>query len=170
MLIILEVIIIILIVTFGIIPLFFRGAPFLPSYNRKGEGYLDGIINVLEKSGTNKKFIDLGSGDGRVVIKFARRGFLSYGVELNPFLVLWSNLKIKRLGIKSAKILWSNFWEFNLGGFDIIYFFHFNRVNRFLEEKIKREAKENAVIVSVGFPLENFKLIDKEGVFFIYKK
>jgi len=37
---------------------------------------------------------DLGSGDGRIVIKAAKDfGAVSVGIEANPFLVIWSRLK-----------------------------------------------------------------------------
>ena len=157
---------------FFILPIFFIGAPFMPSYRKKvSQNHLSNIINFIKSDFNNsdrniKKFIDLGSGDGRVVIKFAQAGLESYGVELNPFLVWWSRWKIKNLGLKNAKIIWGDFWKINFSDFDIFYIFHFQMVNNLLTKKFN----DNAVIISFGFVLPGFELIKKGGIFLIYKK
>ena len=51
-------------------------------------------------------FYDLGSGDGRLVIAAALRGVKeAYGVELSPLRVFYSNLWLKFLRLKNARIL-----------------------------------------------------------------
>jgi SAM-dependent methyltransferase len=163
---------------FLILPIFFIGAPFMPSFRKKtGYKHLLTIINFLKTDANlngygqkSRKFIDLGSGDGRVVIEFAKQGFESYGIELNPFLVLWSRWKIKRLGLKNAKIMWGNFWKINFSDFDVFYIFHFQIANNLLSKKLKQELKKNSVIISFGFILPGFQLIKKEGGFLAYKK
>ena len=40
--------------------------------------------------GRQGPIVDLGSGDGRIVIEAAKRGIPAEGVELNPWLVLYS--------------------------------------------------------------------------------
>src|SRR3989344_5383126 len=104
------------------LPVLFLGAPFLPSYIKNGKVKLESLFNLLRENSC-KKFMDLGSGDGRVVIDFAKAGFESYGVEINPLLVLWSKLKIKKLGLKNAKIKWGNIWPTDLSGFDSVFIF-----------------------------------------------
>ena len=88
---------------FMALPLVFPGSPFLPSYrksNQTARAYLKNIIDFAKTSFPNGRFIDLGSGDGRVVIEFAKQGFESWGVEFNSALVLWSRIKIKRSKLK----------------------------------------------------------------------
>ncbi|MFY9493461.1 MAG: class I SAM-dependent methyltransferase [Minisyncoccia bacterium] len=155
---------------FFMVPLFFYGAPFLPSYRRRKKEIL-GPLFELARSAPGNKFVDLGSGDGRVVMEFARQGFESWGVEFNPALVLWSRIKIKRSKIKSqnAKIVWASFWNFDLGSFDIIYIYQLTSVNALLADKFKKELKNGALIISAGFFLPNFELVKKEGIFWVYK-
>lgn len=105
---------------FFMVPLFFYGAPFLPSYRRQKRKILEPLFE-LARSAPGNKFIDLGSGDGRVVMEFARRGFDSWGVEFNPALVLWSRWQIKLAGFKNARIIKKNFWKIDLASFDIVY-------------------------------------------------
>ena len=150
------------------LPVFFMGAPFLPSYRKKNKINFQNLFEFLKKEGA-RKFIDLGSGDGRVVMDFARAGFESYGVEINPLLVWWSKLKIRKLGLKNAEIKWGNLWKTGLAKFDIIFIFHFKTANSFLVKKFKRELKGNTIIISTGFPLVGLELIKKEGPFLVYR-
>lgn len=113
--------------------------------------------------------MDLGSGDGRVVIDFAEAGFESYGVEINPLLVLWSKLKIKKLGLKNAKIKWGNIWQTDLSGFDSVFIFQYKTANKMLAKKFKKELKNGSIVISTGFPLEGIELMQKDGHFLVYR-
>lgn len=150
------------------LPLVFFGAPFLPSYRQRKREILKPLFE-LAKQTNGKKFIDLGSGDGRVVIEFAKQGFESWGVEFNPALVLWSRLAIKKAGLKNAHIIRKNFWKIDLSQFDVVYIFQLTSVNALLADKFKKELKPGALIISAGFILPNFNLVKKEGIFLIYK-
>jgi hypothetical protein len=68
-----------------------KGAPYLPSFSKK----LDIMFHQLKKDshvmrklkeGKPLTFVDLGSGDGRVVFRAAREGVFtkSIGYEINP--------------------------------------------------------------------------------------
>lgn len=158
-----------LIVLFGFPLIFFFGAPFMPSYRKKTPPNFNGVFKWLRESGVNK-FVDLGSGDGRVVIEFAKAGFESYGVEINPLLVLWSKRHTKKLGLVNAHISLGNLWHTDLKDFDCVFIFHFELANKQLVEKFKRELKDGAIIISTGFHLNGLQFIKKEPPFLIYKK
>ncbi|MCL5258048.1 MAG: class I SAM-dependent methyltransferase [Patescibacteria group bacterium] len=130
---------------------------------------LEKILDYFGDGG-GKKFIDLGSGDGRAVIEFAKNNFESYGIEINPFLVILSKIKIKKLKIKNAKIFWGSFWKMNLNKFDVVYFFHYQGSNKSLELKLQQDLKNDAVIISYAFPLKTFELVKKVNSAFLYKK
>ena len=140
----------------------------MQSYRKRNNINFNKMFELL-KDHWAKNFIDLGSGDGRVVREFAKAGFESYGVEINPILVWWSRRQIEREGIGNAKITWGNFWKTNLRHFDIIFIFHFTKANKLLGQKFKKELKKDAIIISAGFPLDGFELIKKESCFLIYK-
>ena len=153
-------------------PLVFPGAPFLPSFrrkNKKSARHLATVIDLVKHLVSGCRFIDLGSGDGRVVIKFAQAGFESTGIEINPMLVWWSRIKIKTHGLKNAQIVQSNFWKQNLTQYDVIYIFQLNSVNALLSQKFKQELKPGAIVISVDFFLPGLELIKKEGIFGVYK-
>ncbi|MBI4118861.1 MAG: hypothetical protein HY452_01200 [Parcubacteria group bacterium] len=167
----LEIILLILaavLFAFFMVPLFFYGAPFLPSYRRQKRQILEPLFE-LARPAPGRKFVDLGSGDGRVVMEFARAGFDSWGVEFNPALAWWSRLAIKRFGLKNAHIIKKSFWKIDLGSFDIIYIYQLTSINALLADKFKKELKTGALIISAGFFLPNFELVKKEGIFWVYR-
>ena len=68
-----------------------------------------------------KKFIDLGSGDGRVVIAAAQAGYQATGIELNPVLVSLSYIAAYRAGVLSkVSFRMNDFWSINLQDYDAI--------------------------------------------------
>jgi len=154
------------------LPLAFFGAPFIPSYRRKNKNasvHLKNIIDFCKAEMPDGRFVDLGSGDGRVVIEFARAGFESTGVEMNPFLVWWSQLKIKQSGLANAKIIRKNFWKVSLREFDILYIFQLSSINSLITKKLQTELPPGSIIISFGFPFMDFDLIKKHGEFLVYK-
>ena len=75
--------------------------------------------NISSKS--TKRFIDLGSGDGRVVIAAAQAGYEATGIELNPVLVSLSYIAAYRAGVLSkVSFRMKDFWSINLQEYDAI--------------------------------------------------
>ena len=80
---------------FFILP-FLVGAPY--------EGIREKPLRQMVKIANVKKgdtSVDLGSGDGRIVIAFAQKGIKATGYEINPFLVLYSRRKIRKLKLQN---------------------------------------------------------------------
>jgi SAM-dependent methyltransferase len=152
---------------------FLKGnAPFLPT-SRKNLKQFQEIFDFLEKLNLkNESVIDLGSGSGEVVLEFARKGYKSYGVELNPFLVFLS--KIRAIKNNNAYFIKGDLYKINLNNFKIIYIYQLEEVNKKLIPKFENELQKGAIIISNKFPLEEsqkIKLIhefDKKN-FLIYK-
>src|SRR3989344_2200622 len=73
-----------------------RGAPYIPSER-------DAIKNILElsKIKSGDKAADLGSGDGRLIIAFAKKGIEAHGYEVSPILVMWARFRISILGLSN---------------------------------------------------------------------
>ena len=69
-------------------------------------------ILELTQGKPGEKAIDLGSGDGRIVIALAKHGLHAYGYEINPLLVWGSNYRIRKEGLQqNAFIEWKSFWN-----------------------------------------------------------
>ena len=61
--------------------------------------------------------LDIGSGDGRLVVEAARMGFRATGVELNRWLVYYSRLSAWRAGVRSnTNFLRHDLWKHDMSG------------------------------------------------------
>ena len=152
-------------ISFLIIFPFTLGAPFEPT-NKKT------LRKMIEFSEVKKgeKVADLGSGNGRIVIEFAKLGAEVHGFEINPFLIWFSKRKIKKLGLQDkAFIHWKNFWNQNLSKYDIIIVFQIGFIMKNLEKKLKKELKKGSRIVSNTWKFPNWKTEKREGDAYLYK-
>jgi len=141
------------------------GAPFQPTSKYK----IKKIIELANIKG-NERVVDLGSGDGRIVIAFAKKGLESHGYEINPFLVWMSRRKIKKEKLTGkAFIHWKNFWKENLSKYGIIILFQVGYIMDKLGKKIKKEAKDNAKIISHDWKFPNLKISKKISKIYLYK-
>ncbi|MEA3329942.1 MAG: methyltransferase domain-containing protein [Nanoarchaeota archaeon] len=119
------------------------GAPYEPSRKKQVKKMIE---LACVKSGD--KSVDLGSGDGRIVIEFARAGAEAHGYEVNPWLVMYSKYKAKKLGLKNAHFHLRNFWSVQMKKFDIVTSFQIGYIMPRLERKLKRELKSGTRIIS----------------------
>ena len=140
---------------FFLIP-FLVGAPFEPT-NRKKLRKIIKLANAKE----GEKAVDLGSGDGRIVIELAKKGAEAHGFEINPILVLISRWKIRKLGLKNAFIHWKSFWGEDFGKYDLIILFQFSTVMKRLRDKLKKELKSKARVVSFYWKFPGWKIKKK---------
>jgi len=132
---------------------------------------LDKLPSKSTSVNTTRRLVDLGSGDGRIVIEAALRGYDSVGIELNPWLVGYSYYKSWRLGVLSkVSFRMVNFFKFDLKPFDVITCFGATGIMETLCGKISTEAKDTALIVCYRFPLLDKKPFIKEDELFIYRK
>ena len=164
---ILLIILIILLLIFAIwISSCFFGAPFQPSSNKA----LREIIN-LAKVKRGDRVADLGSGNGKIVIEFAKLGAEAHGYEINPLLVWLSRRKIKNLGLqKKAFIHSGNFMNSPLGKFNIITSFQISYIMPGLEKKLKKELKKGTKVISNTWKFPNWKPKRKIEHVYLYVK
>src|SRR5438067_2105953 len=107
------------------------------------------IIRELASPKPGQKAIDLGSGDGRIIIELARSGIETYGFEFNAALVEKAKRKIVDAKLESlAHAVVKDFWKENLGGFDIIYIYGMKSIMGRLQEKLQHEMKPEAKFIS----------------------
>ncbi len=157
-------IILVLISPFYIIPWIF-GAPYDPT--RKKE--LETIINFVERYNP-KKIAELGSGNGKIVIALAKKGYFVEGYEINPFLVWMSKRKIRKLCLeKNAEVHLKNFWKADFSEYDLIVLFQFRTIMKKLKNKIKKECKNGTKIISNTWKFPNMKETSKNGKIRVYK-
>jgi SAM-dependent methyltransferase len=99
--------------------------------------------------------LDLGCGDGRIVVAAARE-FNAYatGIEIDPARVLWARAWTFLAGVSSrTRIRWGNMYSADLTGADVVILFLSPTANCKLQERLRRELKPGARIVSYYHPM-----------------
>ena len=119
---------------------------------------------------TRPRLVDLGSGDGRIVIAAAERGFEAVGVELNPLLILASYLHAARAGVLSqVSFRTADFWAMNLSEVDVVTCFGVASCMARLDAKLCREAGPGTLVICFRFPLPGVLPEHKDGELFFYR-
>lgn len=132
------------------------GAPFLPARRRD-------VVDAIELAGISEKdvVIDLGSGDGRLLVAAAKKGAKVIGYELNPFLVWWSRHQLR--SYKNASIYHEDLFKAGLKDATVIFIFQITHIMAPLAEKLRRDAS-HARIISVAFDLPGYELKTQKGI------
>ncbi len=153
-----------------------RGAPYLPTFSNKLNVMFDLIkqhanknnnVNnsktlLKQQSSSSLKFVDLGSGDGRIVFRAAREGIFqkSVGYEINPAL---------HLIVKLRQLLTPKYWsttEFHLGDlwkirelhkYDVVAVYGLYPIMDRLGKKLQEELKPGALVVSNVFEIPGWR-------------
>lgn len=132
----------------------FFGAPFAPVAKNR----INTMIKLLNLK-RGQKLADIGSGDGRIVIAFAKLGIETHGYEINPVLVAISRLKIRKLGLeKKAFIHFKDFWFQDLSKFDAITVYGISHIMGKLEKKLLLELRPGGRIASNYFKFPNLSI------------
>lgn len=142
-----------------------RGAVFVPTNK---EAVLTMVRLLQIKSGD--RALDLGSGDGRIVIALACAGAEAHGYEHNPLLVWWSRHKIRKAGLSGrAFIHRANFWNRDFSEFTVVTVFGINYIMRTLEKKLLKEGRSGARIASYTFAFPTLKPLAQKNGIYLYK-
>ena len=137
------------------------GVPFLPSNKafKKALDYLE-----IEKG---SKVLDIGSGDGRVLIyaskKYPETSFI--GIERNLLLVIYSNILKTILLRKNLKFKLGNIYDFDISEFDRIYMYltpdFIDKVLIKKGDEIREGCKIISFYFSMGFKFPKYNNISE---------
>ena len=134
------------------------GAPLVPSKSKTGIRMIE--LLQLKKGQT---LYDLGSGDGRLLLLAAQKGAKAYGVEINPYALLWSWLRVVLSGKKkNISLHWRNYWWINLKTADAVVVYAMPGFMPRLSKKLKKELRPGTLVVSNSFSIPRLKLIKEE--------
>lgn len=136
------------------------GAPYLPTLDKQMHISLN-LLN-LDKGQT---MLELGCGDGRVLIAAAERGWKVVGYELNPLLALLAWARTRRYGAQ-VTVKWANFWAVTWPDADGIFGFILPRYMSKLHKKVIQDCRKPVKLVSFAFAIEPKKpAAQRDGVF-----
>jgi 2-polyprenyl-3-methyl-5-hydroxy-6-metoxy-1,4-benzoquinol methylase len=148
----------------------FTGAPFAVSSPYKIKKMLPYIVEAIGGR-KNLSAVDIGSGDGRIVMALAREGLVAHGIEINPLLAMFSKIKIKAAGLQDkAFIHRASFWNSDFSQYDIVVLFGVFYIMKKLEKKLLAELKPGAIVICNHFYFPNWTPIKQEGDIYIYRQ
>jgi len=133
------------------------GAPWVP-LDKKNIRRLLKAANLNE----NTVLLDLGSGDGKILIQAAREFNIkkALGIEISWLLHFWAKLKIKILGLEKKIFLkQGNFFNESFGEADTIVCFLYPEVLNNLKSKFSKELRPGTLILSVAFSIPGWQPI-----------
>ncbi|XP_043651858.1 ATP synthase subunit C lysine N-methyltransferase [Drosophila teissieri] len=138
--------------------------PYVPATTEQ----IQNVLSFLPKNSTGK-LLDIGSGDGRIVVAAAQhnRALRTDGVELNPWLVYYSRLAALRHGVSTqTRFFRRDLWKFEIKDYNFVVIFGVEQMMQDLEHKLIAECPHNTKIIACRFPLpslEHVKIIE-DGV------
>lgn len=143
---------------------FITGGPFVPSSMKSVRAMVR-----LARLQTGQTIIDVGSGDGRVLFESAKYGANAVGIELNPYLVLFTRIKAALGQYKrNIKVYCKNLWRTDLSQADVVFVYLIPWKMDDLALKLKREIKPGSLVISNSFIFPGWKILRKDARHHVY--
>lgn len=141
------------------------GAIYYPTPHSTVKKMLD-----LAKISPTDTVLDLGSGDGRLLIAAARRGATAIGYEIDPNLVRLSRQTIKKAKLQHlASVKQQSFWRADVSSATVITLYLFpqfmNRLQKILEKKLDHPL----TLVSHDYQFPHKQYIKKTKNLYLYR-
>ncbi|MFX1603510.1 MAG: SAM-dependent methyltransferase [Promethearchaeota archaeon] len=133
------------------------GAAWIPTPTETGRKILE-----LAKVREDDVLVDLGSGDGRIIIMAAEDyGATAIGIEADPLRVLWSRRAIRRRSLENkVHVIQGNFFNQDLSSATVVFVYQCEGVNRRLKDKLASELKPGTRIVSFSHPFDGWTPVE----------
>ncbi|HSW47749.1 MAG TPA: hypothetical protein VLG67_01600 [Candidatus Saccharimonadales bacterium] len=142
---------------------FLFGPPYVPTPKKIIKEMMD-----LIDAGPHDVVIDLGSGDGAVLIEAALRGATAKGWEINPFLVLLTKIRARIKDLNNNIFVYTKpYQNADLADATVIFCYCLPKFIPQIIKKVKKEALKDVKIVSYKFPIPDLKMVTKtkSGIF-----
>ena len=137
-----------------------RLAIFFPCFPR--------IIKIIEEFAEAEKndlVYDLGSGDGRVLESFAKKGIRCVGIEHSRLLNKIAAKKLRKY--KNAKIIQGDIFDQELSGASVIIAYLSRYLTKDLQKKIEKECKRGTKIILVSYKFDDWKPVKMKKWFWL---
>ncbi|XP_007229175.3 ATP synthase subunit C lysine N-methyltransferase isoform X5 [Astyanax mexicanus] len=133
--------------------------PYLPSSGVQTQN----IMRLLR--GRAGRLVDLGSGDGRLVLTASSLGFQCTGYEINSILVSYARVKARLMGIPTTRARFVNedLWKTNLSGYKNVTVFLAPGVMEVLAKKLEKELGDDTRVIACRYPFPDWPVAETEG-------
>jgi len=123
----------------------------------------------LSSAGPKDTLIDLGSGDGRILIAAAKKGTKAIGYEINPFLVKKSRRLISKAKLdKLVTVHQKSFWKADFSQATIITVYLFPKFMNRLQLLLEKSTKHPLKIVANNYPFPKLTPIKQDQKIYLY--
>jgi hypothetical protein len=135
------------------------------------------MIELTQIKSTDK-FIDLGSGDGQIVLEVSKIAKLSVGVETNPFLVIYSRILDFFTANGPVKFINKSYFSVPLTTYDVVYLYLNPESLKKIKSKLLDECSPGTIIFSNIYPVPGWspskvrpRMISSQqkGNYYLYK-
>lgn len=138
------------------------GAPYLPTMRKQTQTALD--LLALQPG---QRLLELGCGDGTVLLAAARRGIRCTGYELNPLLAALCWLRTRKYRAL-VTVVWGDYWQQNWPPTDAIYAFLLPRLMPKLDKKIIHSCQAPVRLASFAFKVPGRRAAKSSRGIYIY--
>jgi SAM-dependent methyltransferase len=138
------------------------GAPYLPTLKPQVTAALE-----LADLKAGQTLLELGCGDGKVLIAAASQGMHVVGYELNPILAFIAWLRTRRYG-SQVQVVWGDFWRHSWPPAEVVFVFLLPRYMSKLDKKCIQYAHRPIKLVSFAFEIPNKKPVRQKAGVYLY--
>ena len=146
----------------------FWGAPWAPTSLSK----VDQMLRLADLR-PGQTLIDLGAGDGRIVIRAARRfGARAIGIEIDPLRCLIANVLVWTLRLRGrARVDHGNVFRADLSGADVVTLYLLQGTNERIQPHLSEQLRPGTRVVSHAFTFPGWTpvAIDEQRRLFVYE-
>ena len=139
------------------------GAPYLPTLTPQVKAALE-----LADLRPGQTLLELGCGDGKVLIAAAKQGINTVGYELNPLLVIVAWIRTRRYR-RQVRIIWGNFWRHPWPEAEAVFTFLLPKYMGKLNKKVMQYEHKPVKLVSFAFPIAGRQANAQKSGVYLYK-
>ena len=157
----LAAVLLLILLCFAFVLLF--GAPYVPTLKPQVRAALE-LANL--KPG--ETLLELGCGDGKVLLAAAHVGVHAVGYELNPILALIAWVRTRRFR-REVRVVWGNFWRKDWPEAEGIFTFLLPKYMDKLDKKIMQAKHKPVKLVSFAFTIPNREAVAERAGVHLYE-
>lgn len=143
----------------------FLELPYLGTRRKKIE-----TIMQLAQLRKGETAVDLGSGDGRLLLAGAKREAFAIGYEINPLLILITLIHAKLRGFSDrVSVYKESLWNADLAVADVVFVFAKRKTMERFEKFVFENCRKGTRVVVNMNPFPNKKPLNSKDGIFLYK-
>ena len=123
--------------------------------------------------GPQDTLIDLGSGDGRIILLAAQEfGASALGIEADPLRVLITRIRVRLKGLEDqVEVIWGNFFKSDFRAASVVTIYQSTEINKKLKQQLEEQLHPGARVVTYSFIFEGWEpvKVDESTKLYLYE-